>query len=361
MSLILELRDRKSHAGTPLVHPTSEHVLLADVFGILKNLPFTAALNPWLAISTGNSIDPAIDWKFRFWEKQPRPIGVNEGSTEVDLVIFSTNDLVFVEAKMDAAPSTGTTTDPSRDQLTRNLDIGNRRAFKDHKRFSLIYVTPDMSEPHEVSRIRSSQQPFPTDRLFWSSWGLVGDVLAASINAKAFSPSEREFSLDLLSYLVKRRLWQNTLATEDEFHGDKLRKPLIPTDSPFTPYVQRGADRDDSWRSIGWSEDDLRSFLHKLRWQDKELLKLLADAGGAMRQDRIMSTVPQLREKKSSSLRNLKSHVNAACKGHGCAPILSDGNGSGDSRVHEINPELGPLRQVVIEVAREFSIPDGLV
>ncbi len=46
MSLILELSDRKSHAGVPLIHPTSEHVVLADVFGIIKNLSFEAALNP---------------------------------------------------------------------------------------------------------------------------------------------------------------------------------------------------------------------------------------------------------------------------------------------------------------------------
>jgi hypothetical protein len=33
MSIILELRNRKSHAGTPLVHPASEHVVLANVLG----------------------------------------------------------------------------------------------------------------------------------------------------------------------------------------------------------------------------------------------------------------------------------------------------------------------------------------
>jgi hypothetical protein len=39
MSIILELRNRQSHAGVPLVHPDSEHVVLANVFGMVRNLP----------------------------------------------------------------------------------------------------------------------------------------------------------------------------------------------------------------------------------------------------------------------------------------------------------------------------------
>ena len=53
MSLILELRGRTSHAGIPLVHPTSEHVVLANVFGVVKNLAFDAALNPGSPKSPG--------------------------------------------------------------------------------------------------------------------------------------------------------------------------------------------------------------------------------------------------------------------------------------------------------------------
>ena len=108
VSLILELRNRKSHAGVQLIHPTSEHVVLAEVFGVVKNLPFGDALNPWLQSASANEIPPSSDWMFSFWEKQPRPIGVNEGSTEVDLVLNSAQDLVFIEVKMDADPSSRT-------------------------------------------------------------------------------------------------------------------------------------------------------------------------------------------------------------------------------------------------------------
>lgn len=181
MSMILELRDRKSHAGTPLIHPTSENVVLAEVFGVVKNLHFNIALNPWLESISDGCIASANDWVFSFWEKQPRPVGVQEGSTEVDLVMSSAQDLVFTEVKMDASPSYGTTADLDRNQLLRNLDIGNRRASKESIRFSLVYITPNTTEPADVSRIRTSKCHFPTDRIFWSSWGMIGDALATSV------------------------------------------------------------------------------------------------------------------------------------------------------------------------------------
>jgi hypothetical protein len=97
-----------------------------------------------------------------------------------------------------------------------------------------------------------------------------------------------------------------------------------------------------------------------LRWKDKFLIKLLAEHGGAMRQDRIMQSIPFLKGKTSASLRSLKAHINASCKGSGKAPILSDGTGSGDQRIHEINPRLGQLRQIVLEEATAFVIPEGM-
>ena len=55
--------------------------------------------------------------KFGFWETQRRPIGIREGITIVDLVLDSNFALVFVEAKLDAPASAGTTGDPDRNQL----------------------------------------------------------------------------------------------------------------------------------------------------------------------------------------------------------------------------------------------------
>jgi len=54
MTLVLDLRNRLFHAGVQLVHPTSEGVVLANVFGIIKNFSADAVLNPWLEIVARN-------------------------------------------------------------------------------------------------------------------------------------------------------------------------------------------------------------------------------------------------------------------------------------------------------------------
>jgi len=356
MSIILELRDRKSHAGIPLVHPASEHVVLANVFGVVKNLPPDTAINPWLATVTKGAIDPAQDWGFEFWERQEKPTGVLEGSTEVDLVISSRRDLVFAEVKLDAPPSMGTTADPERNQLLRNLDVGRRRALKENKRFTLIYITADLREPSLVQQVRNGQPPSPPPRVFWSSWGQIGETVARSVQAGAFGATERKFVLELLAYLCKMGLWENTLGDQEEFYASKLFRPLCKADSPFLPRESRNIDRDERWRGQKWEEGEFRKVLLSLRQKDQALLSLLARAGGSMSQGDIMRALPYL-EGKSGALRALKNHINTACKGYNRMPILSEGVGSGDYRVHEINPALGPLRKVTIEIAKTFSLP----
>ena len=367
MSIILELRDRQTHAGAPLVHRDSEHVVLANVCGVLKNLPSDAALNPWLNRITNNTVGPAALWKFDFWEKQPRPQGVIEGSTEVDLVLESVTAVVFVEVKMGAAPSAGTKSDPERNQLIRNLDVGYVRALRDKKQFALIYVTPEQVQPEIVNRINNQAPAFPgslnidpaeiASCLCWSSWAAIGDVVADAYSAGRLDETAQKFALDALAYLAKKGLWRNTLADAELFHGDKLFRSLRRDGSPFVAYAERQRDSYQGWRSKAWTEEGLRRFLAGLRHNDKALLKILADAGGGLQQRVIMDKLPFLQGRSSASLRALKSHVNAGCKALDCAPILAEGSGSGDFRVHEINPALGELRAIVIDESKRFDIP----
>jgi hypothetical protein len=366
MSYILDLRGRLFHAGIPLVHPSSEHVVLANVFGIVKNLSVDSALNPWLERTTGNSKLHSRRWQFSFWEKQHRPVGLIEGNTEVDLVLDSEAWLIFVEAKMNAEASRGTRANPDRNQLVRNLDVGYRRAKEENKGFALIYVTPELQEPEIVRRIRCAANAFPANSgvasqhllacLHWSSWGGIGDVLAESSAANRLSAPERAFVLDILAYLSQKRLWKNTLADDELFYRDKLYRSLQKGESPFLPYSQQRPETYQGWRTKAWSADELRSYLVTLRAEDRALLKLLADAGGALQQHTIMETLPFLRGRTSASLRALKAHINAGCKQLDHSPILSEGSGSGDYRVHEINRDLGELRKLVIEIPQGFVI-----
>lgn len=62
-------------------------------------------------------------------------------------MLESVASLVFAEVKMGAGPSAGTTSDPERDQLTRNLDVGYVGALRDKKQFALIYITPELAMP----------------------------------------------------------------------------------------------------------------------------------------------------------------------------------------------------------------------
>lgn len=368
MSILLDLRDRLSHAGIRLVHPTSEHVVLANVFGIVKNFSADAVINPWLETTTHNASIRAEDWKFSFWERQQKPIGpVGEGSTEVDLILESGGWLVFVEVKMDAEPSQGTRSNPDRNQLLRNLDIGYRRAREAEKAFTLVYVTPDTAEPDIVSRLRTGPRTFPANSdvdpgsirkcLCWSSWGLVGSVLANSYNEGKMDRVERKFALDLLAYLCAKRLWKNTLADDRLFYEGKLYRSLRKSESTFIPYASDKIERYQAWRTKPWQETNLRAYLDGLRPEDKAILKLLADSDGALQQRTIMQQLPFLQGKSSASLRSLKSHVNAGCKQLDCAQILAEGSGSGDYRIHEINRNLADLRPLVIEIAKAFEIP----
>lgn len=366
MSIILELRNRFSHAGVPLVHPTSEDVVLASVFGVIKNLEAKTLVNIWLR--TLGVIDDRedSDWEFSFWESQPKPVGIVEGSTEVDLVLASEGRLVFVEVKIDAEPSRGTTHDPARNQLIRNLDIGYKRALAEKKDFALIYITPALKEPQIVVQIKQSGAHFPVNPdidpgvilqcLQWTSWSTIGDAAAKALKAGQPASVEKKLLLDLLAYLCAKRLWENTLEDSEEFYREKLYRSLRKTDSPFIPYAEQAPERYHEWRAKQWGADTLRDFLLGLPPKDKALLKILADAEGAMPQHAIMSALPFLQGKTSAALRSRKSHINAGCKSHDRAPILSQGIGSGDWRIHEINRELGELRNLVLETAKAFEI-----
>ena len=62
------------------------------------------------------------------WQKRadnPRPV---EGPTEVDIVFEGIEYLVFVEAKLGSDVSAGTTYDPIRNQIVRNIDCAIEEA-----------------------------------------------------------------------------------------------------------------------------------------------------------------------------------------------------------------------------------------
>jgi hypothetical protein len=372
MSLILTLRGKTSHAGTPLIHEGSEDVVLGDVFGVVKNLSYETVLNPWLARVTGGAIPGSDDWYLSFWEGQHVPAGLDEGSTKVDLEMDSDPALVFAEVKLDAPPSPGTTHDPNRHQLVRNLDIGYERAARAGKKFALVYVTPDTAEPAIVEEIRREEQAFHANKgvspeqirtcLYWCPWGSIGAVVHDALERDGLNETEKWFAFDLLAYLKAKGLWNGVLSEKlvAQIQGDKLYRELLPTGT-FVPYGQSKPVLDQSWRNNAWEEADLRKLLGWLGDREKALLKVLAEApDGSLKQRVIFNKLPFLGGS-PDALSALKRGISKACKGQAKAPLLPPGSGSRDNRRHEINSKLGPLRDVVIAVARGFQLPADLL
>jgi hypothetical protein len=181
--------------------------------------------------------------------------------------------------------------------------------------------------------------------------------LAQSYSGTVLNETERLFARDVLAYLAKKGLWQNTLTDEAAFYADKLWRPLRINDSSFVAFKHQRRNDDNGWRRIPWdNEDALKRVLRALPTKCQALLKLMADAHPPVLQHEIMSKLPFLRGD-SAVLRNLKAQINAFCKQAGRMPVLAEGyGGSGERRIHNFNPNLGPLRDVTVKEAAGFAI-----
>jgi hypothetical protein len=253
-----------------------------------------------------------------------------------------------------------------------NLDIGYERAAKAGKKFALVYVTPDTTEPAIVAEIRHEEQAFRANKgvppeqiracLYWRAWASIGAVVHDALERDGLNETEKWFAFDLLAYLKAKGLWNGALSEKliAQIQGDKLYRVLLPT-GMFVPYGQSKPILDQSWRNSAWEELDLRRLLGRLAEREKALLKVLAEApDGSLKQRAIFDKLPFLGGS-PDTLSALKRGISKACKGQAKAPLLPPGNGSGDNRRHEINSMLGSLRDVVIAVAKGFQIPADLL
>ncbi len=62
------------------------------------------------------------------WRKRARKPSPVEGSTEVDIALDGTGYSIFIEAKLHSDISEGTTYDPERNQILRNIDCAIEQA-----------------------------------------------------------------------------------------------------------------------------------------------------------------------------------------------------------------------------------------
>jgi hypothetical protein len=109
----------------------------------------------------------------------------------------------------------------------------------------------------------------------------------------------------------------------------------------------------EDWEKAPWDDKELRYFLKRRTDKQKALLKVLTDAGGELDQGSIMGRLPFLKTR-PEKLRAVKAGLSKACESQGRMRIVPVGPGLRDASVHQINPALGELRQVLIEEAKRF-------
>jgi hypothetical protein len=216
---------RKSNCPL-IVRTTSEDLLTANVFGILKNLDPKV----WLRRFLGEAIKGRDfsrhtfeNLSFEFWKRYRPPANrkYREGISEVDVTISYKDGIIFIEAKYLAPVSLRTSNDPRRDQVIRYLDLAAYH-FLNHpdsvKEFYFVLIMDTEKPPWILTRYRYNQNLIkgltnpglfkPTmdpGRLLsrgigWLTWKHLRKILEVT-KEQFITPAERRFAEDLIVYL----------------------------------------------------------------------------------------------------------------------------------------------------------------
>jgi hypothetical protein len=160
-------RDYRKGPGCPLiVRQTSEDLMTANVFGILRHVRPSLWLRPFLSQAFGMPRFSTCSLKglqFFFWTpvRPPAARAFTEGYTEVDLLIKTAQFCVLVEAKYRAPLSTKTAHDPDRDQVIRLLDVAYEMTSADvlfSRQPFMLVLGAARAEPSLVTRYRDPSQ-----------------------------------------------------------------------------------------------------------------------------------------------------------------------------------------------------------
>ena len=69
---------------------------------------------------------------------------ISEEATKTDVVLESTEKLILIETVLDSDIAFATLQDPTRDRLSRILDVGSAYAKTNNQEFFFIFLTPDL-------------------------------------------------------------------------------------------------------------------------------------------------------------------------------------------------------------------------
>ena len=150
----------------------------------------------------------------RLWVPTIPPIGLrrfqkDEGASEVDVVIETEFSVWFIEAKFKSDISTGTTNNPDRDQVLRNIDVGSWFAGVREFYFALLVADPARS-PKGVAAVARYRDALPEMQhrpdglknvrgVALMTWRQIGEVLATCA-AGATRDDERTYATRALDF-----------------------------------------------------------------------------------------------------------------------------------------------------------------
>jgi len=86
--------------------------------------------------------------EIHFWKEIPPPPKrpVREGNTQADLILETSETVIFIEVKYRSEISLSTTYDPERDQIIRNVDVGSYVAKEKGKNFYFLLLLPSSND-----------------------------------------------------------------------------------------------------------------------------------------------------------------------------------------------------------------------
>jgi hypothetical protein len=156
----------------------------------------------------------------RLWVPTIPPTGLrrfqkDEGASEVDVVVETEFSVWFIEAKFKSDISTGTTNNPDRDQVLRNIDVGSWFAGVREFYFALLVADPARSPKGvaAVARYRDAltEMQHRPDGLknvrgvALITWRQLAGVLATCAEA-ATRDDERTYATRALEFLNRKQL-----------------------------------------------------------------------------------------------------------------------------------------------------------
>jgi len=235
MSHLLELSGKTGHVcpkgftrtgPCPLIlRATSEDLVTATVFGILKNLRPEKWLAPWLneAFETTEFARVTFDdLAFQLWPSLKAPPGLphREGASKPDLMISFDSTVVLIEAKYRSPLAANTSNGQGRNQFLRFLDClhhhhGGATLFA--KRLYAMTLTTTVPEivnrykdPGAVARDLTSFNCSPPSaaaianavKVGSSTWDDLAGILAGQL--EEFDDTEQAFALDVIVYLAHK-------------------------------------------------------------------------------------------------------------------------------------------------------------